>query len=171
MTLWAEADALLQRAAIAGAVPLTKVDQLLIRAGAAAAGETVGPLQQELAIFAATDPLEWWRRRDRADLQLALGLQLRGLARDAEAQSTLAAAVADFEAVQASSRDVFGLQHLARARLELASLRLEAGLPREEISRLLDAAEAWYRAAGPAYAWRVTRIGRLRGQLAREKAP
>ncbi len=170
MTLWAEADSLLQRAGIAGHIPLSRVDQLLIHAGAAAAGETVGPLQQELATFPVDDPLEWWRRRDRADLQLALGLQLRGLARDVEAQSTLAAAIADFEATQASSRDVLGLQHLARARLELASLRLEAGLPREEISRLLDAAEAWYRGAGPAYAWRLTRIERLRGQLAREKA-
>ena len=43
-------------------------------------------------------------------------------------------AVADYEASQHSSRDVFGLQHLARARLELASLRLEAGLPQEQIS-------------------------------------
>ena len=171
MTLWAEADALLGRAAATGDVSLTNVDQLLIRAGAAAAGETVGPLQAELAQFPADQPLEWWRRRDRADLQLALGVQLRGLARDAEAQSTLASAVADFEASQDSSRDVFGLQHLARARLELAALRIEAGSAREQISPLLDAAEAWYRAAGPSYAWRLTRIDRLRGQLTRDKAP
>jgi tetratricopeptide (TPR) repeat protein/predicted Ser/Thr protein kinase len=172
MTLWAEADALLQRASAAGDVPLSKVDKLLIHAGAAAAGETVGPLQAELATFPAVGaPIEWWRQRDRADLQLALGVQLRGLARDAEAQSTLAAAVADFEASQHSSRDVFGLQHLARARLELASLRLEAGLQQEEISSLLDAAEAWYRTSGPTYAWRLTRIDRLRVQLAREKTP
>ncbi|MBL9101956.1 MAG: protein kinase [Myxococcales bacterium] len=177
MNLWAEADALLARARRAGEVPLSEVEQLLIQAGGATAGETVLPLQQWLTAnfpeAARSDEaaIEWWRRRDRADIRLVLGLQLRGLARDAEAQSTLAAAIADYEATQGQTRDVIGQQHLARARLELAALRLEAGRPREEISPLLDASEAWYRAAGPDYAWRITRSERLRGQLPHESAP
>ena len=73
-------------------------------------------------------------------------------------------AIADFEASRAQTRDVFGQQRLAAAHVRMGEL-LALGLgDREEISTHLDAAEAWYRASGSAYAWRLATIRLLRSR-------
>ncbi len=97
----------------------------------------------------------WYVRRDRAELQLVLALNLERLARDDEAITALTAALVDFIAVVGLSRDVPDEQCLARTRLHLAQLLVKTGHDRTEISPLISSASDWYRAAGHAYIWRL----------------
>ena len=112
-----------------------------------------------------SDAPTWWQRRQRAELHMAVGEQL---GRGADAIAALSTAVHEFQASSADARDVFGQQCLARAHLLLAELLLdepEAATGQEQISRHLDAAEAWYRGAGAAYAWRLAALDELRARL------
>jgi tetratricopeptide (TPR) repeat protein len=128
---WRDTDALLRR--LGDDAPLSAVDRLLLRGhAAAAAGGADAPLHElAVAIAELGRETDWWARRDRAELQLALGLDLRALGRDGEARDVLAGAVADFEAVEHQARDSLGQQRLARARVELAELDLAGGRPAE----------------------------------------
>jgi tetratricopeptide (TPR) repeat protein/predicted Ser/Thr protein kinase len=97
----------------------------------------------------------WWVRRDRAELQLVLALNLERLGRDDEAIAALSVAIADFVAAADLGRDVFGQQGLALARLRLAGLFTKTGRDEAEISPLISAAVEWYRAGGDVYNWRI----------------
>ncbi|HEY0133581.1 MAG TPA: tetratricopeptide repeat protein, partial [Nannocystis sp.] len=118
----------------------------------------VAQLRAAIARYSHEAP-SWWERRDRAELLLVLG---ENLGPTAEAVATLTAAVADFEASKAQASDVYGEQCLARAHLRLAELLARGFGAKEAISRHLTAAETWYQAAGPAYAWRLQALADLR---------
>lgn len=99
----------------------------------------------------------WWARGERAELQLLLGLNL---GETPAAMAALRAAVVDFVAVAEQGGDVFTQQQLASARVRLVELHARGLAPAEEISLDRAAAEAWYRAAGPAYLWRLDALMR-----------
>ena len=150
---WQEADALM---ASTGEQTL----EAAIYAGFAAFHRAEPPTQAQIdrlrgLVVAIPADGAWWHRRDRAELQLALGLNLARLGRDREAIASLSLSIADFIAASTFGRDVPGQQRLALARLRLADLLERVGERTTEISSLRTAATAWYRASGAAYAWRL----------------
>ena len=108
---------------------------------------------------------EWWQKRQRAELQLQLGLALQALGRRDEARAALEAAVEAGEAAATSSRTVLVQQRLAGARTALAA-HILAEKPdadtRVRCITLLTAAEQFYRSSGPGYAWRMADLSALR---------
>jgi hypothetical protein len=143
---------------------LEPTDATLIRGWAGlldgAHADAIAGLRQALDATSAA-PGEWWPRRRRAELELCLGLNLLAEGSHTAARDVLQASVDDFTAVAGNTRDVLLPRHVADARLALAEALIAGDEPVLAASQL-DAAEAWYREAGDAFAWRLAAVAALR---------
>ena len=122
------------------------------------------PAVAELEAVIATLTEKWWQRRDRADLEGVQAQNLRALGRVEPAIAALRAAIADYAATNAETRDALGPRRLAQAQLELATLEL-ARAELGSAAALLAAAQDWYAGAGPGFAGRRARVAALYAQL------
>ena len=158
---WLAAGAELERAEPG---ELSSFDAAMIRGRAAVAAGGSLPAVAELEAVIATLTEKWWQRRDRADLEGVQAQNLRALGRVEPAIAALRAAIADYAATNAETRDALGPRRLAQAQLELATLEL-ARAELGSAAALLAAAEDWYAAAGPGFAGRRARVAALYAQL------
>jgi tetratricopeptide (TPR) repeat protein/predicted Ser/Thr protein kinase len=143
---------------------LDPTDAALIRSRAGLLGgahdQAITDAQAALATLPDA-PDEWWPRRQRAELELVLGLNLQAIGAASAARDVLARSVDDFAFVADKTRDVLLPRALARARLALAEALIADHQPALAAAPL-DAAESWYRAAGDGFAWRLGPIAALR---------
>ena len=110
----------------------------------------------------------WWELLDRAEAELALALNLESADAAAEARERLTLVIPDLEQLAAKHHEVALRQHLAAARMARARLLVQgpADAPALDTARRdLGLAEAWYRDAGPGYAWRLGAVAELRARL------
>jgi tRNA A-37 threonylcarbamoyl transferase component Bud32/tetratricopeptide (TPR) repeat protein len=148
------------------------IDKTLIRGYAALdAGEHEAAVTELQETLKETAGDEWWRRRERAELGLVIGLHRRQLGDLAGAREALQVAVEGFEAVVPFARDILLVQRMARARVALAAVLLATPAPSAaDLARaesLIAEADRWYRGGGEAYAWRLSELRGLRDALER----
>lgn len=157
---------------IDGDTRISVIDKTLIRAYAALdGGDHRGAIAELQETLKSLDGDEWWRRRERAELDLVLGLHRRALGDLAGAREVLHEAVEGFVAAAPFAHDILLEQRLARARVALAAALLAGPAPSPaDLARaegLLAEADRWYRGGGEAYAWRLSELRGLRDTLER----
>ena len=136
---------------------MSDVDATLLRARVDLALRNHAPAIAQLraALARPHEAGDWWQQRERAELNLLLGLHLRQLSQVDAATEALRAAVDGYVPIATGSRNTMLQQRLALARLTLATLPTDGSAEqRRESTALLDAADAWYREAGSGYEWR-----------------
>ncbi|HEY8380361.1 MAG TPA: hypothetical protein VIK91_27945, partial [Nannocystis sp.] len=168
------AVALLSEGSVEGGL-VRAVDVTLIRGLAALDGEGSAEAVEDLRQALADRPGDaWWRRIERAELELVLGLHLRKGGDLAGAAEALQAAIDGFVAAEATVRDVLREQRLARARVALADVLLAAPRPGaadlDRAAELLAEATRWYREGGDAYASRLGEVRALEATLAMHRS-
>ncbi len=114
---------------------------------------------RELQAILATETGEAWQTRHWAELHLLLGLHLLAQRHPERASTALTAALARYDEVATDTRDVLLHQRHNVARVALAQALLQQPSAHHARARALQAtAAAWYRSAGPSYAWRLATL-------------
>jgi tetratricopeptide (TPR) repeat protein len=163
---WNEAGSLARLDTTGDSVPfwLTLLIHGNMALGHGGTPEAIAALQSRLT---GESGEEWWIQGHLAQLRLCLGELLNAAGRPAEAVPVLESAIEGYTSMVSASFQQSPARDLSRARLALAESVAALGSDPGPGLAALDAAEAWYRAGGEAYAWRMPELAALRRRLAK----